>query len=350
MTAINVKSILFFHISMILCLLFLSQSSESIQYGFEPNEDMNKWGTIVTEETDAFTHNYAMKINPSQSITIFVQKDSTRAAQKVQFNWNKHGGNPAIFDLNFFIDNEAKSIENDKRNEWIKTNNFQMNNNRTHNLTWCFSLNDNWKGMRPKLWNSSCWIDNVDLNGSKIVGEQIINVTNVHIIPEKGELSQKYRYIVNFDGLDESNINSIRLDLSDASGVTRMPAKYPNYCNESSCEFDIDGFSLLDNYLGYIKYAIISNNLSLIEGNGPQIIVMLGEPKQLCKVNDGCSYIVSARSSQCPTNITLCYKDAEIWTKLETFRYNSCPEWKSFESINHPRYQAVKVVNGCECN
>jgi hypothetical protein len=327
----------------------MHQSGKSINYCFDGDEDTSKWGIIATEETDASTHNSAIKINPGQSISIFVEKDSTKPAQKVQFDWNKHGSNPAIFDLTFLIDNNDKSIENDKNSEWIKTDNFQMDDNETHNLTWRFDLKDNWKRMNPNLWNSSCWIDNVLLDGSKIIREHRINVTKISIKPEMGKLNQSYRYVVNFDGLDESDIDSIRLDFSDDTGMKRSPANYTIHCNKSYCVFDINGFPLLDNYLGYIRYNIIYKNVTLIEGNGPQIVVTASKIRRTCEPNGKCNYILSARSSLCPTNFTLCYKDGEIWNKLETYEYNSCPELKSFECINHPMYETLKVVNGCEC-
>lgn len=327
------------------------QCSQSIIYNFEDVKDASKWGTITTEETNSNVQASALKINPNQRVTIFVEKDSVESSGKVRFKFNKHGNNPSIFELIFLIDNEPKNLNDNKDTEWIQTDNFQTNYNTSHNLTWCFKLKDNWREMRKAFWDSSCWVDDVELTGLEIIDKPIIpSVKDVSIEPKEGDLNQMYRYLVNFNGLDEIDFNSIQLEISDYPEMEHSQLKYPIFCNKSHCVFEINGFPFIDSYLGRINYKIIYKNLLLREGNGPNITINIASTKRECHENGLCDYTASVRSTICPTNFTLCYGDVGIWEKAITQKYNSCGDWKSFTWINQRPYKSTKVVNDCDCN
>lgn len=275
---------------------------------------------------------------------------------------------PNCDDLNLFLEDEVKRIDNLKPDSStsiifklsILHEKFTKNQEFSQWLS-----NESDQGTWSKAWWEVIIEDGlgnkITQKSNKIVGEPILEklismpenntleVRSVSIEPDKGALQDKYRYIVRINGLNKRDCNLLKLVLTDELDETWLEPITPEFCYEGGCEFQVNGLSSIGDYLGNLKYRILFNNILLKEGIGPNIYMTMSAPLGR-QTPRGFSYNVSLRSIECPTNFTLCYKDGERYIADTTYTYDSCPEWTPFVWSDRPRYQAFKVVNGCDCN
>lgn len=339
---------------MYILFIFL-QYGQSLNYTFENSENTLKWGTITIEETDKCTHNHAIKLNPTKSKTVFAKRTSLGSAEWVRFEWMNYGKTPLIFELVLLIDNETKKINTNMINKWVQTEKFQINYKDIHNITWHYKLKDNFRDMGENLWDSSCWIDNVEFEGMEIRNQTCI-INSVAIRPENGSPEDTYKYFVHIDEMNEEIFKSLFLEVFDESEkwrITKLPRNYNNSC----CVFEISNLSNVVDNLGTLSYEVFYKNESIKHGNGPKINIEwttpLGKKENgnPCKYNDNsCKYNVSLRSTDCPIGISLCYRESGEKKKAGTHTYNSCGKWESFEWIDLPKYEKYWVVNEYECS
>ncbi|MFA5456575.1 MAG: hypothetical protein WC261_02965 [Synergistaceae bacterium] len=339
----------------IMYLLFISlQCGQSLNYSFENSENTIKWGTIAIEETDKCTHNHAMKLYPTKSKTVFVKRISLESAERVRFEWMNNGKTPSIFELVFLIDNETKNINNTMINKWVQTEKFQINYKDIHNITWYYKLKDNFGDMGQNLWDSSCWIDNVEFEGMEIIREPFIenqtcNINSVAIRPENGSPKDTYKYFVHVDEMNEEIFDSLFLEVFNESETWRITKRARSY-NNSCCVFEIKDLSNVVDNLGTLRYEIFFKNKSIELGNGPEINILWTDLLGKKENDNSYKYNISLRSTDCPIGISLCYSESGEKKKAGTHTYNSCGKWEYFEWIDLPKYEKFWVVNKYECS